>query len=210
MRFALQIGLVMVAMAAVAAERPAIGLLTEFPADSPSAVREEFRLETERAMQAAGVELVWRNLAEKGSEENFDRLVVIRFRGECASLRVGARRGKLPLGLTHVSNGQVLPFVEIDCQRILEAMYAGEWLGRFRQETVIGRALGRVAAHEIYHVLTGSSTHDNEGLMRPSFDRRDLCGLELAFSRESVRRLKISLGTATAQTALRNKTATDN
>ncbi len=197
----------MAACLAVAAERPTIGLLTEFPADASTAVRREFRLETERALQSAEVDLAWRSLAESGPQESFDRLVVIRFRGDCTPPRVTARSRALPLGLTHVSNGHVLPFVEIDCQRVLEAMDAGEWQGRFRQpEAMVGRALGRVAAHEIHHVLTGSGAHDDEGLMKRSFDRRDLCGNELGFSGESVRRLKISLGAAAAITAGPTKT----
>jgi hypothetical protein len=213
MRRELQIGLILTACLAVAGERPTIGLLTEYPADASTVVRLEFRLETERALQAAEVNLAWRELAESGPQESFDRLVVIRFRGECTPPLVTALPRSLPLGLTHVSDGHVLPFVEIDCQRVLEAMDLGEWPGRFRQlEALTGRALGRVAAHEIHHVLTGSGAHDVEGLMKRSFDRRDLCGKELSFSGESVRRLKISLGTATTQTAgpLKPKTASDD
>lgn len=209
MRYGLQIALVVTAWVAVAAERPSVGLLTEFPVDASPAMRQEFRRETERAIQAAGVDLVWRELSESRSEESFDRLVVLRFRGDCTRSRADVRRQSLPLGLTHVSNGQVLPFVELDCQRVLEAMDAGPWQDRFRQPApTLGRALGRVAAHEIHHVLTGSGTHDDEGLMKPSFDRRDLCGSALSFSGASVQRLKISLGTATIQTAQRAAKAT--
>jgi hypothetical protein len=39
---------------------------------------------------------------------------------------------------------------------------------------VVGRALGRVAAHEIGHVVIGSRTHAATGLMRRSFDANDL------------------------------------
>lgn len=199
MRRGLQLALMAASWAAAAAERPAIGLLTEFPASATPAVRQEFRQETERVMRAAGVDLIWRNLRDNPAEESFARLVVIRFRGECAAPRAVSHGRRLPLGLTHVANGRVLPFVEIDCQRILEAMYAGDGQAQFRHEGVIGRALGRVAAHEICHVLTASGAHDEEGLMRPSLDRRDLCAVELAFSDKSIRRLRSSLGTAGTQ-----------
>lgn len=207
MRRHLPIALVTAACAALAAERPTIGLLVEFAADTSPAVRRDFRLETERALQPAQVVVAWRNISEAGSHESFDRLVVIRFRGECTPTRSLSGGRGMPLGLTHVSNGQVLPFVEIDCQRVLQAMDTGEWQGRIRHpEAVVGRALGRVAAHEIHHVLTGSGAHDDEGLMKRSFDRRDLCGSELGFSGESVRRLRINLGTETEITAGPQKT----
>ncbi|HEY3440065.1 MAG TPA: hypothetical protein VGK29_04915 [Paludibaculum sp.] len=206
----LQLALIATSWVALAAERPAIGVLTEFPAGATAAVQQEFRQETERAMRAAGMELIWRDLRDSRAEENFDRLVVIRFRGECAAPKSVSFGGKLPLGLTHVSNGQVLPFVEIDCQRILEAMYAGDGQAQFRQEGMIGRALGRVAAHEICHVLTASGTHDEEGLMRPSLDRRDLFAVELSFSAKSIRRLRMSLGPAGPQTLAQARTNSDD
>jgi hypothetical protein len=45
------------------------------------------------------------------------------------------------------------------------------------RDAVIGRALGRVAAHEIGHWLFGRA-HAPEGLMRASIRRRDLVSLE--------------------------------
>ena len=211
MRHRLQIALVMTAWVAVAAERPTVGLLTAFPSDVSPAVRNEFRRETERAIQTAGVDLVWRDLGESQSEESFDRLVVLRFKSDCSSRPAQTRPLAFPLGLTHVSDGQVLPFVELDCQRVQEAMDAGGWRTRSRPPALmLGRALGRVAAHEIHHVLTGSGAHDQEGLMKRSFDRRDLCGSELSFSGTSVRRLRVSVGTATTQTARRAKASTDD
>jgi len=207
MRYGLQIALVLSASLAIAAERPSIGLLTEFPADAPAAVRQEFRVETERALAAAGTDLVWRQLGESGREESFDRLVVLRFRGNCKGSPSLADRRSLPLGLTHVSNGQVLPFVEIDCQRVLAAIEGGPGQSPFGQShATVGRALGRVAAHEIHHVLTASGAHDVDGLMKSAFDWRDLRGPELSFSAESLRRLKLSMGTATTQTAAQIKT----
>jgi hypothetical protein len=46
------------------------------------------------------------------------------------------------------------------------------WTGPERAE--FGRALGRVAAHEIVHALLPGRPHDRAGLMSPSFGRREL------------------------------------
>jgi hypothetical protein len=40
----------------------------------------------------------------------------------------------------------------------------------------VGRALGRVLAHEIGHVVLDAPGHQSWGLMRPSFVAEDLCG----------------------------------
>jgi hypothetical protein len=46
----------------------------------------------------------------------------------------------------------------------------------------VGRALGRVAAHEIVHVLLPDRPHDHAGLMAPSFGRRELAAFVLGTS----------------------------
>ena len=43
-------------------------------------------------------------------------------------------------------------------------------------DLIIGRALGRVLAHELGHYLLSSPAHAASGLMRPSFDGRKLAG----------------------------------
>lgn len=41
----------------------------------------------------------------------------------------------------------------------------------------VGRALGRVLAHELGHVLLAAQDHQSQGLMRPSFPLEDLAGV---------------------------------
>jgi hypothetical protein len=48
-----------------------------------------------------------------------------------------------------------------------------QWPAAWR-DTLIGRALGRVLAHEIGHYLLASRLHDRDGLMRASFDGDEL------------------------------------
>ena len=43
-------------------------------------------------------------------------------------------------------------------------------------DLIIGRALGRVLAHELGHYLLSSPAHAPSGLMKPSFDSRRLAG----------------------------------
>jgi hypothetical protein len=62
-------------------------------------------------------------------------------------------------------------------------------LGLGRRETeswspverlAFGRALGRVAAHEVVHALLPERPHDSSGLMAPSLGRRELVASELS------------------------------
>jgi hypothetical protein len=72
------------------------------------------------------------------------------------------------------------------------------------REQELGRALGRVLAHELGHVLLGMPTyHDTDGLMRPSFladdlTRPDRARFQLATS--SVARLRARLACLAAET----------
>ena len=44
------------------------------------------------------------------------------------------------------------------------------------RDELIGRAVGRAAAHELGHYLLEKAGHRNRGLMRPSYSARDLVG----------------------------------
>jgi len=67
------------------------------------------------------------------------------------------------LGVAYVSNSEVLPLIELYSNRI------GEYLGGLRSPYVVGRALARVAAHELAHYLLQDPGHESEGLLRPRF-----------------------------------------
>ena len=61
--------------------------------------------------------------------------------------------------------------------KVREGAAAGKPLNQWPPavaDTMIGRALGRVLAHEIGHFLLASSAHASSGLMRPAFDGRVL------------------------------------
>lgn len=79
------------------------------------------------------------------------------------------------LAWTHASGGDVTPFGAVD----LEALSAFLQLSRFETETphgvrVFGRALGRVAAHEIFHMITRTMVHSPRGLMQPELTCQEL------------------------------------
>lgn len=182
---------------ALMAQRPTLALVMEFPGEVSPAAQDQFRLETERLLEGTGVDVLWRTPRQAELQETFHRVVVLKFRDGCAPERTVARGRVSALGKTFVTDGQVLPFVELDCSLVQIDTDTGQCQARSAACAArLGRALARVAAHEIFHALTASGVHDKQGIMKPSFDRRDLCGEELSFSPGAMQRLRRSLGTA--------------
>ena len=84
-----------------------------------------------------------------------------------------------PLGFTHSSDGSVLSFSEIECDKVRSCLRTAMWGGDYgHSDELFGRALARVLSHELYHMLTGSHSHAASGV-----SRRSLSGSELISDR---------------------------
>ena len=175
---------------AFAAEDLQIGIMLSAPQDTPGAVLRELKKETGRVFNLPNTQIVWKNLDGLAFGESYNRVVVMRLKGSCSGQPIRTRARRSSLGLTHVSDGLVLPFVEIDCTRIQEVIDPG-WLPV--NPGLLGRALALVAVHELHHVLTASLVHDSEGVTKASFSRQDLCLSGLALGEDALQRLKKSL-----------------
>ena len=152
---------------------------------------QQMKQETQEIFKSAGIHLNWRDRDEVGSSVP-DDLVVIRFKGNCTldpALAVEAERA--PLAFTHSSDGEVLSFSEVECGRVAASVQSAMWVDDFaRPDYVMGRALGRVIAHELVHILTRSGAHVEDGVMQAAFTGRDLIGAPLRLSRSEVERLR--------------------
>ena len=83
-----------------------------------------------------------------------------------------------------------------ETQHLLESLSASRLIPLVGHPDIgpadIGRALGRVLAHEIGHVLLGAARHQPGGLMRPSFNPEDLAARQrwsYTLSKKEVERL---------------------
>jgi hypothetical protein len=59
-----------------------------------------------------------------------------------------------------------------------------------KADLLFGRALGRVLAHELVHVLTGSEAHGREGVQRAALSGKDLISSALVLSPADLARLR--------------------
>jgi hypothetical protein len=117
------------------------------------------------------------------------------FKGVCEYVPAPPRYDELgPYATTKTSDGRVLPFGEVDCDRVVNsarmAMSGGDY---DRANLLVGRALGRVVAHELVHMLTKSAAHGKEGVERPALSGRQLIGAFLPLSAVDTNRLKLEL-----------------
>ncbi len=158
-------------------------LYTEFQQSPPAAVMDSLRGEAEAIMGRLGIGLEWRSLAAATGSEVSAQLAVIRFRGRCDVSGLSPHRVQPgALGWTHESDGVILPFGAVDCDRIrtfLQVDLLGVPAGD--RDLVFGRAVGRVLAHELYHIFTRSPHHSPEGVGKAAYAVRDLLAGRFVF-----------------------------
>jgi len=158
-------------------------LYTEFQQPPPAAVMDAIRGETGAILGRLGIGVEWRSLAAATGSEVSVQLAVIRFQGRCDVSGLSPYRVQPgALGWTHESDGVILPFGAVDCDRIrtfLQVDLLGVPAGE--RSLVFGRAVGRVLAHELYHIFTRSPHHSPEGVGKAAYAVRDLLAGRFVF-----------------------------
>ena len=171
-----------------------ITLYTQFEQAPPEGVLEALQDEVETIMAPIGLRVEWRNLAKAGGHEVSAELAVVSFKGRCDTANL-MTHGKFEgaLGWTHVSDGQILPFTDVSCDRVREFAQAG--LLAFHtsdRDEKYGRALGRVLAHELYHIFANTTRHGSTGVAKESYGVQDLLSDDFQFQAKESRMLQTS------------------
>ena len=175
-----------------AAEPSAAPLAVYYSFDRPpsAALLTEMESEVGRILAVAGVQVAWRDVASPRNGEDFQAVVVFRFRGVCSFDDTGAIQLQdepmgQPLAETDVADGRVLPFGSVDCDKLRRFIApVMRSIGQEDKNARLGRAIARVSAHEIYHMLTGSEGHARRGIARARHNREELTAPTFAFARE--------------------------
>lgn len=103
------------------------------------------------------------------------RLVVLRLHGYCTmGGPVTNVEPGIPLGSTAVSEGWVLPFADVQCDRIRASLNGVVSLTPERYQRELGTAMGRVVVHELYHILSNSRAHTRDGLTKRALSAAEL------------------------------------
>ena len=170
-------------------------LYTDFQSEPPKAVREAMREELESIMSPIGWPIEWSPMPRTTYAEMSVTLAIARFRGMCdvADLAPGSNP-RTVLGSTNVTNGRILPFADVDCDAIVS--FLGSVLTCVsveKRRIIFGRAVARVLAHELYHILAMEEGHTASGLGAAAFCAQDLVARQFLFGRKEVQKLRISL-----------------
>jgi hypothetical protein len=152
---------------------------------------QEMQREAGRIIQSSGITLEWRSRAE-ASKATFNDLVVMNFKGSCVFNPMPMVVDELgPYAITRTAGGEVQPFGEVDCDHVVSSLHTAMTGGDFaKADTLLGRALGRIVAHELVHMLTKSKQHSRDGVERAALSARQLISESLPLSALDVDRLQ--------------------
>jgi len=150
-----------------------VTLILQFEAQHSEPSVNEMKRELQNLMRPSGVELSWRSLDEISSKDSFPSVVVVTFHGTCQTKPIAPPLPTDPVALAyaHVSNGTVIPFADVECDRVRSSLTSTPGA---RSDLLFGRALGRVLAHELHHIIGQTRAHTQQGVSRKSLSARDL------------------------------------
>jgi hypothetical protein len=159
---------------------PDVAILMDFSGRHSKATLEEMKREFSAVMKNSGLRFHWGEL-KKSAGQSFSNVVVARFHGACTLDGMKPLEEKAgPFGWAHVTDGQVLPFIEIQCDRIRQSAFSAMWGEDYRKrDELMGRAVARVLAHEFEHVLRNKCEHASHGIFKESLSGRSLISRNL-------------------------------
>jgi hypothetical protein len=174
---------------------PQLAIMMKFDVPPPSAVLEAMQHEVTKIFEPAGIQLAWRWLEQNDGSELFSHVVVLRFRGMCRTLPASLTElqpfiDDLELANATVREGQALPFAEVHCDRV--SAFSRPWR-KAEQAATLGVAMGRVIAHELYHMLTNTLTHGIGTLSKASVTSQELAWGAARFSPDEIELVKQSV-----------------
>ena len=153
----------------------------------PSEPLQQMQLELTALMFSAGYRLGWRSGADVSAAVNSGALVLVELHGYCGagqgSLATEPPEAAASLAFSYVAGGRVLPFSTVNCgnlTRVIAPALAGA--PQLRRDYLYGRAMARLLAHELYHILANTLEHGRQGIAQSAFSARNLLADGFAFA----------------------------
>ena len=136
------------------------------------AIREMGR-EAAKILRGSGVSLHWRVGAP--SQPINGMLVVVTLQGHCDMDGSPALTPSGPLAWTHSADGKMLPFTDLACDKLRGIVQAAALdQDQVRGNVLLGRAMGRVLAHELYHIAADTAEHSRNGVAQATLTPGEL------------------------------------
>jgi hypothetical protein len=175
-------------------------------ANQPSGPVAQMKRDFAGLMRTAGYRVSWRT-PETGAGDDAAFLAVAELNGTCAVTAgyAGSDRpatGGISLATTNVTDGQVLPFTSVNCTALTRSLAPALLkTAAAQRDFLFGRAMARVLAHEVYHILTGSTEHARSGVARSCFSTADLLAEQFTFETATLARMHARPESAPASSA---------
>ncbi len=97
-----------------------------------------------------------------------------------------------PLGWVERVDGEIRPFISIDCARLAQVLHqAMIGLNKAERERVMTRAIAHVLIHEWIHIATQSTAHRSRGIMQSSLSVSELIASPPQYNLSAARCLTI-------------------
>jgi hypothetical protein len=127
------------------------------------------------------------------------RAVFLSFHGSCAAIGspdpLRVQNGLVNLAESAVSAGVVLPYSEMDCDRLRSLLAEQEAPDR-GEDRRMGIAMGRLVAHELYHVLLQTTAHSATGIAQAVCTPGSLLARSFHFEAGELERIQVKYALA--------------
>src|SRR5271165_116793 len=152
-----------------------VTVIVNFKGSYSAPAIKEMQREAGEIIKTSGIRLGWR-LRSEAADSTFNDLVVMTFKGACVFNPMPMLVDELgPYAITRTTGGEVQPFGEVDCDHVVSSMHSAMSGADYaKADILLGRALGRIVAHELVHMLTKSKQHGKEGVERAALSARQL------------------------------------
>jgi len=154
-----------------------ITLFTQYQQPAPQGIVDALQEEVASILASVGFHFEWHDLSTSKAAGPAVELAVVTFRGNCDVPGVWQRNSDRPkaLGFTSVTDGEILPFTTVDCDRT--GGFLAQSLSRLpvnERPAAFGRALGRILAHELFHIFAKTQRHGHGGVAKQAYTVGDL------------------------------------
>lgn len=158
-------------------------VLMDFEAPHSDASLQALRLSLNQLLSPTGLLIDIQLKDDLPTNPQFGQLVMFKMKGSCSlnpmPLAIPPdERG--PLGMAYTSDGAVLHFGEVECDRVRHCIQ--RILGfnaSLKNQQTYGSALAVVIAHEVYHMLGNATKHTRDGITKAQLSPSELIDSEL-------------------------------
>jgi hypothetical protein len=183
---------------------PRIGIFLDFDRNPSESSIQAMQREVADALGAIGAQFSWLTLNSDNRAETFDELAILHFLGDCRMEKLAGTAGVEPmtLGQTDMVSGSVSAYSRVECDQIKTCISGllGSACPRDR-DAAFGRALGRVVAHELFHILGKTTEHARSGVSKGVQTSFDLIRENFHFDRQALLWLRQQLFSALGRSA---------